>query len=381
MGLMTQFTFAQNAPTSTYEGPVIIDKPVPSGLGLKVEGGYTWLHNDDNGANSSVLKLGIYKNSNTPNFQIYSSDGGGHNYMTTHGGRWGSHFRWTRGSNDGRQFMASIGGDDSYGQYLRLYGVAPDSANVVKVLLRTRNHSYINSTGRFGLGTNAPTEKLDVDGGARFRNIPFGGGNLLMIDGAGKFWQKPVDDFLSEHGLDGSLPGDNLGNHCATMDLDMKGFDINNATEIYASNRVQVGIPGLSSITTIQQSSIEINQIAPMDDSKILKLMTGADKNDIDSKGIPLVLNGINGQNVGVGGVPNEIPGALNVTFDIHRGGNNAPVRVRNLPLNELPIVTVDSTGVLHQSYHNTYDLMNTIAHLQAQIDELRVRIEILENP
>jgi|GEM_PF-6695940 len=274
---------------------------------------------------------------------------------------------------------------------------------------------------------------------------------------------------------------------------------------------VIIGIPGLTPTTTIGQSFIEIKQLAPMDNPKTLKLMSGAEKNDIDSKRIPLILNGINGQyvgiggaipvvpeipvpddiklhingrfsqrvagdlggfgpddkwsslgdsfipieppppstiygminqgfgatfvsgskvganniigfsgnrldfdaidmggvlttrvsilkngNVGIGGTPNDfpvvpVPPPLDVTLDVYINDNNAPIRVRHLPLAELPIVTVDSTGVLHQSHYTTYDLMGSscdcqhlvdmITQLQAQIDELRMRIEILENP
>jgi len=447
-----------------FNGIIDIKTTNPNKLGLKVGGGRAWIHNNDNGANSSVLELGIHKNWNTPNFQIFSADGGGHNYMTTHGWRWGSHFRWTRSSQDGRQFMASIGGDDNFGQYLRLYGVAPDSANVTKVLLRTKNHSYINSTGRFGLGTaspqfklhavgdiyaqngwvrtsgqkglysqsynirlrplngnywqlwsnrgmeirnkagtrkgvlyhnnengfglldgdgnwglrlerdnytaflinnsekmriksnghvgintanplgelhiktseeksadliltgksrgdqwntsllrfnatnhtgiwdivhrggkdvdnhkdlmmwykdggawgnimtyktngkvgvgvTTPTAKLDVAGDLRVRNIPVGGTHMVTVDGNGNFRKQPIP-------TGGTGTPDNLGNHCATQDLDMKSFDIKNAKDVYANSSVQVGmIPGGPTVTTtgtdiLASAGLEISAIA-----------------------------------------------------------------------------------------------------------------------
>lgn len=339
MSLMTQINFAQNAPTSTHEGAIIIDKPVPGGLGFKVEGGKTWLHNDDNGVNSSVLELGIHKDWNAPNFQIFSADGGGHNNMTTHGGRWGSHFRWTRGSNDGRQFIASIGGDDNFGQYLRLYGTAPDTANVIKIQLRSKGNSYLNTNGNLGLGTDAPTEKLDVNGGGRFRNVPHGSGNLLMIDGTGKLWQKAIPGFLYENGLDGGGLGDNLGNHCAEMDLDMKCRNIVNVLDVVAKNTLRVG------------------------DTPFFNLEIKPEK--------------IEGQ----GNITIDAPGNINLN-----SGNLVNIYAVYginmydwLNMNMNKITNLDDPTNLLDAVNKAY-VDNIIAQLQAEIENLRMRVETLEN-
>jgi len=261
MGLIVHFLNAQNAPTSTYQGAIVIDKPVPGGIGLKVEGGRTWLHNDDNGANSEVLDLGINKNWNAPTIRILTSDGGGWNGMQHYATRWGTNFSWSRGSSDGLQLISTFGGaDGNHGNYMRIYGISPDTARVVKILLRSKNNSYINTNGNFGLGTNVPTAKLDVDGKARIRTLPSGGDYVVTSDANGNLMRQSYIDFVD---ILSTSNGDNLGNHFATMNLDMRLSDINNATNIYTTSRIRVGTPGLTSATTIQQNSIEIDQIGP----------------------------------------------------------------------------------------------------------------------
>lgn len=496
MGLIAYFMNAQNAPTSTYEGPIVIDKPAPGGIGLVVEGGKTWLHNDDDGDYSSVLELGVRKNAKEANLKIYSWDGGTQNGMRIVAERAGAGFGWSRNSADGLQRISSFGGNDSYGQYLRLYGNSPDAASDLKVLLRTKGNSYLNTGGNFGLGTDAPTATLDVDGKIRFRDLPdISGGYVVTSDQNGNLTRQnyidfinvlpqPIGDNLGNHeatktlGMDGNwinggkggnaavdgifikpanhnvgiglatplqklhvkgnqiidgdflkiidvnflelranvdnvnssidsdqfplvinsvnnknvgiggLPDakldvhgkakirnlplaelpfvttdptgvlhqsnytpldftpDNLGNHCATQNLDMKGFDINFAKKINANEQVKIGTPSLTSTTTIKQNSIEINQIAPTDNSNILKLQTGEDKNDIDSKGKPLVLNNINNQNVGIGGIPNIGWGqdAPDAKLDVY-----GKFRVRDLPPGQYDIVTADECGTFYK--------------------------------
>jgi len=351
MSLMTQLNFAQNAPTSTYEGTIIIDKPVPGGLGLKVEGGSTWLHNDDNGANSNVLQLGINKNWNAPTMQIFTTDGGGHNGIRFHATRWGTSFSWTRGSHEGLQYITRFGSSNDSGQYFRLYGNAPDTAQVVKIELRTKGNSYLDTNGNFGLGTKTPTDKLDVNGDARTRGLHTIGGDFSIL--------------------------------------------------------------ALSADTEIDNVNVSSIQSSPK----------------------PLILNG-NELSIGVGicGVPEN-----DVSLDVHKGQNDAPIRVRNLPPGNFPIVTVDDTGVFHISDFTPYnlpvpppegdhlgnhqatqilnmnenkiinlddpiepldavnkfyvdtqiatavsdtdvDLIVIIAQLQAQIDELSMKVEALEN-
>ncbi len=596
VSLITQFTFAQNAPSSIYEGSVIIDKPAPGGIGLKVEGGKTWLHNDDNGAESSVLELGIYEGIKTSAIQLYTNDDGGSNSLRIHSRRWSPNFFWSRGSNDWNQTISEFGGTDSYGQYLRLYGNAPDTDRVVKIELRTQENSFLNTNGNFGLGTNDPTEKLDVNGGGRFRNVPFGNGNILMLDGTGKLWQKTIPDFLYEHSLDGDGGlGDNLGNHTAVMDLDMAGVDVKNVKDIKGAGNLNMDAPGDISINsgdylrlnaingidlnsaslplllnTIDQQPVGIGEVIPVgplvpNDIKLyvngrftqkvagnlgefgpndkwsslgdsfipsisppppstvygminqgfgatfisgsknggdniigfsgnrldFEVINGGNSptirasilkngnmgiggtpiykldvfgntrtqgehiisagmmneltlssNDfihgnssIESLAKPIVINGRDFNGVGVGGVPNGIPGALNVVFDVHKNYHDAPVRFRELPQGNFPIVTVDDTGVLHKVNLTPYDLqvppgggdnlgnhqaiqpldmnqnkiinlgdpvapldaankayvdavattpdaniMAIIAGLQAQIDELLMRVEALEN-
>ena len=45
------------------------------------------------------------------------------------------------------------------------------------------------TTGRVGLGTNSPTENLDVGGTARLRGIAAGSGTTVVADGNGKLWK------------------------------------------------------------------------------------------------------------------------------------------------------------------------------------------------
>jgi hypothetical protein len=46
------------------------------------------------------------------------------------------------------------------------------------------------ATGRVGLGTTSPTEKLDVNGTARFRTIATGAGTKVQVDANGKLCQE-----------------------------------------------------------------------------------------------------------------------------------------------------------------------------------------------
>lgn len=354
MGLIAYFMNAQNAPTSTYEGPIVIDKPAPGGIGLVVEGGKTWLHNDDDGDYSSVLELGVRKNAKEANLKIYSWDGGTQNGMRIVAERAGAGFGWSRNSADGLQRISSFGGNDSYGQYLRLYGNSPDAASDLKVLLRTKGNSYLNTGGNFGLGTDAPTATLDVDGKIRFRDLPdISGGYVVTSDQNGNLTRQNYIDFINV------LPqpiGDNLGNHEATKTLGMDGNWINGGK---GGNAAVDGIfikpanhnVGIGLATPLQKLHVKGNQIIDGDFLKIidvnfLELRANVDNvnSSIDSDQFPLVINSVNNKNVGIGGLPDA-------KLDVH-----GKAKIRNLPLAELPFVTTDPTGVLHQSNYTPLD-------------------------
>jgi uncharacterized membrane protein len=51
------------------------------------------------------------------------------------------------------------------------------------------NKVVFPDTGNVGMGTNSPTEQLDVNGTARLRGIAVGGGAPVMADGNGKLWR------------------------------------------------------------------------------------------------------------------------------------------------------------------------------------------------
>ena len=47
----------------------------------------------------------------------------------------------------------------------------------------------ILKNGNMGIGTTSPTQKLDVDGSVRIRNLPTGGINTVLVDGDGNLFQ------------------------------------------------------------------------------------------------------------------------------------------------------------------------------------------------
>jgi len=384
LGLIAQFMNAQNAPASTYQGPIIIDKPAPGGIGLVVEGGKTWLHNDDNGDYSSVLELGVLKNSKDPSIKIYSWDSGAQNGMRFVAEREGAGFGWSRNSAHGLQRISSFGGDDSYGQYLRLYGNSPDNASDLKVLLRTKGDSYISSNGNFGLGTDAPTEKLDVNGKARIRDLPNGGDFVVTTD---------VNGNLKKVGF-ANLPviigGDNLGNHNATMNLNMGGNNIVNAFNIFAGNNVNAvndivagrDVTAGRNIFAVNNIEAGFDVIAGNDVDAVFNVNAGQDVNalrdvraDIDviaGRNVFAVNNVNAGFDVNAG---NDVDAAYNVNAgqdmnalgDVNAGRNviasnkigiklnnptteldvNGKARIRNLPNGGIFVVTADQNGNL----------------------------------
>lgn len=118
--------------------------------------------------------------------------------------------------------------------------------------------------GKVGIGTNTPQDLLDVNGRIRvnqFRMITGSGADkVLTSDAIGNATWKSI----------GSIAGssDNLGNHIATKNLDMGGFDITNAGSFnqkvddltdaksdHAKNTVFIGNNSGNAVTTTERST------------------------------------------------------------------------------------------------------------------------------
>lgn len=153
---------------STPANTNIVEINASNQFGLRVNSA-AWLNPNLTGEKAISLSLGrVSGDWHYPAFHIYTEDSGGHNYLYNKANRWGTHFYWTRGSNDGEQYIAQIGGDGNTGQYFQLYNEShPDDPKVVGVNLRTKNTSYFNPEGDFGVAigqTSTHGYKFSVDG-------------------------------------------------------------------------------------------------------------------------------------------------------------------------------------------------------------------------
>lgn len=84
---------------------------------------------------------------------------------------------------------------------------------------------FIQNNGNVGIGTGTPTSKLHVLGDATISTLSNTTGQLVSSDNTGKLVL-----------VDKSLVGDNLGNHLATQNLDMNGFNVLNANNMTANS-------------------------------------------------------------------------------------------------------------------------------------------------
>lgn len=76
-------------------------------------------------------------------FHIENDSNQGYSYLYNVCLNWGANYYWTRGSNDGEQFMAEIGTDGGAKHFFRLYSESsPDESKVVNVMLRSDDPSY-----------------------------------------------------------------------------------------------------------------------------------------------------------------------------------------------------------------------------------------------
>ena len=91
------------------------------------------------------------------------------------------------------------------------------------------SYTYFNG-GYVGIGTSSPDERLHVNGNFRLNGTfedkdgqAGSYGQVLASTGSGTDWVSPA--------------GDNLGNHTASQNLNMSGYDITNLDEIYGEIR------------------------------------------------------------------------------------------------------------------------------------------------
>ena len=117
------------------------------------------------GTNSTNIKLGKKNYDSDRLFDVLTSDGGSATF-TLHSKRWGGVFNWVRESSGGvdRNIAKMSGG--SSGSYLQLFNHDQN----VQVQLNTSGKSFING-GKVGIGTTTPTEKLEVNGIIRSKEV------------------------------------------------------------------------------------------------------------------------------------------------------------------------------------------------------------------
>jgi hypothetical protein len=100
--------------------------------------------------NPYFIALGQNLNWDYPVVTASTSDDGGWNKVNWLSSRYGHETSWERGSADGTQRIAKLGGDDT-NQYFQIYD---STTGAVNVSLSSDSSSYING-GNLGVGTSA----------------------------------------------------------------------------------------------------------------------------------------------------------------------------------------------------------------------------------
>ena len=114
---------------------------------------------------SEAISMTLGKTSSNANaFKYYTTDGGS-GTLRIHSYRWGGDFIWSRSSSSGTKNIAKLyaGGGPSY---FELY----DYNGNTNIHLNAGSNSYF-AAGNFGIGTSSPSEKLEVNGTIRSKEV------------------------------------------------------------------------------------------------------------------------------------------------------------------------------------------------------------------
>ncbi|MBV6643967.1 MAG: hypothetical protein KI790_00875 [Cyclobacteriaceae bacterium] len=118
-----------------------------------------WFYGSLDGSEVIDLQLGARNNGTQKIFNILSSYINGQSYLTTNTSAWASWNILTRGSSTGLKSIFRVGGSGSSGHSIVLYD--KDDGSTANVYFNSNGDSFL-SEGNFGIGTNAPSNLLEI---------------------------------------------------------------------------------------------------------------------------------------------------------------------------------------------------------------------------